>query len=100
MQLALQISFHGLPSSESVEGDVRERVADLETAFPRLTSCRVSIEMPHRHRQQGRRYQVRVELRAPGLAPIVGEAADDNADHEDVSIAVRDAFRAARRQLE
>jgi ribosome-associated translation inhibitor RaiA len=36
----------------------------------------------------------------PGLHAVAGHAADKRAESEDVYLAIRDAFRAVRRQLE
>jgi ribosome-associated translation inhibitor RaiA len=100
MHLPLQVTFHGLSASESVEEDVRKHLADVVTAFPRLVSCRVSIELPHRHQHQGGHYRVRVEIGVPGLRAVATHAAENDPAHEDVHVAIRDAFRAVRRQLE
>jgi ribosomal subunit interface protein len=100
MQVPLQVTFHGLPVSESVERDVQRRIRELEKAFPRIISCRVSIELPHRHQRQGRRYRVRVDLGFPGFNAVAGHAAGQRAEHEDVYLAVDDAFQAVRRQLD
>jgi ribosome-associated translation inhibitor RaiA len=53
------------------------------------------VEQPHHHRHQGGQFVVRLHIDVPGGEIVV------NHDHdEDVFIAVRDAFNAARRQLE
>jgi ribosome-associated translation inhibitor RaiA len=100
MHHPLQITFHQLPASEALEADVRGRVAELETVYDRITSCRVVIDVPHRHHQQGRLFRVGIDLGVPGGHIVVGRASDSDAAHEDPYVAVRDAFRAARRQLE
>jgi ribosome-associated translation inhibitor RaiA len=100
MQLPLQVTFRNLPGSEAVERDVRQHVTQLEAAFPRMISCRVLIEVPHRHKHQGRRYRARVEVGIPGLHAVAGHAAEEHTESEDVHLAIRDAFRAVRRQLE
>ena len=100
MQTPLQISFHGLPASEAVERDVRGWVAQLEHVFPRIVSCRVTIEIPHRHQQRGQLYRVQVDVGVPRSHLIAGRTTDDDPAHADVYIAIRDAFRAAKRQLE
>jgi ribosome-associated translation inhibitor RaiA len=100
MQTPLQVRFHGLPPSEAVEGEVRRQAAELDGFFPRLVSCRVVIDIPHRHQQQGRLYRVQVDLGVPGAHLVVSRTAGKDPAHEDVYIAIRDAFRAARRQLE
>jgi ribosome-associated translation inhibitor RaiA len=100
MQTPLQVRFHGFPVSEAIDGEVRRRLAELEEVFPRLVSCRVSIDLPHRHQQKGRLYRVQVDLGVPGTHVVAGRTAEGEPAHQDVYIAVRDAFRAARRQLE
>jgi ribosome-associated translation inhibitor RaiA len=100
MHHPLQITFHQMPPSEALEADVRGRVAELEAVYDRITRCRVVVDVPHRHHQQGRRFRVGIELGVPGGHIVVGRAPDDDAAHEDAFLAVRDAFRATRRQLE
>lgn len=95
MEVPLQIVVRNLPHSEVLEASVRENVAKLEEFHPRIVSCRVTIEESQKHHRQGRQFQVRVDVRVPGREIAV------NRDHDaDVYIALRDAFHAARRQLE
>ena len=49
----------------------------------------------HRHKQQGRPFNVRIALHVPG-----GELVVNRDRHADVYVALRDAFDAGRRQLE
>jgi cold shock CspA family protein len=100
MQTSLQITFHQMPSSPALEDDVRGWVDELETFFDRMISCRVLIEAPHRHQHQGRLYRVRVEIGVPGDHLVVSRSPDEHAAHEDAHVAVRDAFREAKRELE
>jgi ribosome-associated translation inhibitor RaiA len=100
MQVPLQITFHEIPASETVENDVRRSVDELEKFCDRIVSCRVSIDAPHRHHHQGRRYRVLVDLGVPGTHLVAGRSPDEDAGHEDVYIAIRDSFRAVTRQLE
>jgi cold shock CspA family protein/ribosome-associated translation inhibitor RaiA len=60
-----------------------------------MTSCRVAVELPHKHKHQGKHYNVRIDIRIPH-----GEVVVNRDQHEDVYVALRDAFDAARRQLE
>lgn len=113
------MSFHGLPHSAALEDVIRERIAWLERFYPGIVRCRVVVELPHRHRHDGRHVDVRIELTVPGGAPIVvshepslhghlrdvhddahHKAADLDAGHEYAAVAVRRAFDAARRALE
>ncbi len=95
MQIPLQIVVRGLPHSEALEARIREKAAKLEEFHSRITSCRVTIEEARRHHQQGRHFQVSVDVRVPGKEVVANLAHD-----EDVYIALRDAFDSARRQLE
>jgi ribosomal subunit interface protein len=95
MQLPVQITYRGMPSSAAIEDAVRDRVAKLEQFHPRIMSCRVVIEQPGKHKRQGKEFVVHVDLKVPG-----GEVAVNRDHHEDVYVALRDAFDAARRKLE
>lgn len=95
MQIPLQITIRDIPSSEALEAHIREKVNKLENFFDRLVSCNVVVEMPHKHHHQGKEFNVRINIGVPGSDIVV------NRDHhEDPYVAVRDAFDAAKRQLE
>jgi ribosome-associated translation inhibitor RaiA/cold shock CspA family protein len=100
MQTPARITFHQMDHSLALETDVRDRIADLESHFGRIVSCRVSIEAPHRHHHQGRLFKVLVDIGVPGHRIVIGRSPDEHTAHADAYVAVRDAFRAARRQLE
>ncbi|MBN4016387.1 ribosome-associated translation inhibitor RaiA [Rhodospirillaceae bacterium AH-315-P19] len=100
MELPLQITFRNMDPSESVETNVREKAMKLERFFDRITSCRVVIEAPHRHHHKGKLYNVRIDISVPGKEIVVNHNGPKNHAHEDVYVAIRDAFSAAVRQLE
>jgi ribosomal subunit interface protein len=95
MQLPVQITYRGMESSAALDDAVREKAAKLEQFHPRITSCRVVIEQPAHHHRKGKEFVVRIDLTAPG-----GEIAVNRDHAEDVYVALRDAFDAARRKLE
>jgi ribosomal subunit interface protein len=95
MQLPLQITIRDIPHSDAVEAHVRDKAAKLDEFSGHIMSCRVVVEMPHKHSHQGRQYNVRIDIGVPGREIVV------NRDHnEDVYVAIRDAFDSAKRQLE
>lgn len=96
----VQITFRGIPSSAAIEAKVRERAAKLERLYPRITSCRVAIETPHAHHHKGKLFHVRIDLTVPQHELVVSRDPAMNHAHEDVYVAIRDAFEAAERQLE
>jgi len=95
MQVPLQITVRDFPQSEALEARIREKAAKLGEFHPRMTSCRVTVEELHKHHQQGRHFQVSLDVRVPGSEIVVNRA-----HHEDVYVALRDAFDAVKRRLE
>ena len=96
----LQIAFRDVASSPAVEARIREQAAELAQFHDRITRCRVVVERPHRRQRQGDLYAVRIELAIPGHEIVVGREPTAHQTHEDVYVAIRDAFDAARRQLQ
>ena len=100
MAIPLQISFRDMDPSPAIEARIREKAAKLERFASRITSCRVVVEARNRHQRQGTLYNVHIDLRAPGEQLVVGHGHPLDHAHEDVYVAIRDAFAAARRRLE
>jgi cold shock CspA family protein len=117
--IPIQVTFRGLDHDDALEDDVRERVSWLEQFYAGIVRCRVLVEVPHRHRHDGRHVHVRIEVTVPGGPPLVvshepslhgrlkdveGEAhrKDDEiaSVHRYSRVAVHEAFDAARRRLE
>ena len=95
MKLPLQVTLRDVSPSEAVEGYIRERAAKLDTFYDRIMSCRVVVEAPVRHHRKGGPFKVRIDLTVPGDELVVNRQRD-----EDLYVAIRDAFHAARRRLE
>jgi ribosomal subunit interface protein len=95
METPLQIKVHNIPASESFESVIREKVDKLSAVYDRITHCRVVIDAPHRRRQHGFLYNVRIHLTVPN-----GELVVKREPNEDIYVAIRDAFNAAKRQLQ
>jgi ribosomal subunit interface protein len=95
MQSSLQITMRDFPHSDALEDHIRQKVAKLENFYPHLMGCRVVVEVPHKHKHQGRQFNVRLDITVPGGELVVNREADG-----DVYVVLRDAFDAARRQIE
>jgi ribosomal subunit interface protein len=100
MKLPAEITFRNMNASEALEANVRDKVEKLEQFCDRIMSCRVVVEANHRHQNKGHLYHVRIDLSVPGQELVVSRDPSDNQAHADVYVAVRDAFSAARRQLD
>ena len=94
MFLPLQITLRNIVHSDALDRLIRGHAEKLQHFHPGLSRCRVVVELAG-HQQQGKQVIVRVKLKVPGT-----EIAVDRQHSEDAHVAVRDAFDAARRQLE
>lgn len=100
MQIPLQITFRGIPKSEAVEARIREKVSKLERFHSNIMSCRVAVEAEHQRHHQGNHYHIRIDITTPRKELVISREHHDKQEHEDVYVAIRDAFNAAARQLE
>jgi ribosome-associated translation inhibitor RaiA len=95
MQIPLQISLHGIEHSDALYNAIREKAEKLEHFYDRIVSCRVVLEVGGRHKRHGRQFTAHIDLKVPG-----DEIAITREHDEELDIALRDAFDAARRRLE
>ncbi|MGR9099593.1 MAG: HPF/RaiA family ribosome-associated protein [Gammaproteobacteria bacterium] len=100
MQAPLQVTFRGFPHSDAVEQNIKEKAEKLEQFFDKIIGCLVVVEAEHHHKHQGNLYHVRIELKVPNKTLVISREHHDNHAHEDVYVVIRDAFNAAKRQLE
>ena len=100
MQLPLQVVFRNMEPSAAVETKIRERAEQLEHLYSPIMSCRVAVEAHHKHHHQGNLYHVRIDLKVPNAEIVASRDPGEHHAHEDVFVAVRDAFDAVRRRLE
>ncbi|MFZ2650161.1 MAG: HPF/RaiA family ribosome-associated protein [Burkholderiaceae bacterium] len=96
MKLPLQVSFRDMAALPSLDGEIRRRAAKLERFVPDLISCHVVIDASANRHRQGHVYAVKVDVRVPGEELFAGE----RQAHEEIAIALREAFDAMTRRLE
>ena len=94
MQIPLQITARDIAMTPNIEHKIRSKVQKLENFYDRILGCRVLVESPHRSNHKGNLYNVRVRLTIPG-----GELVVKREPSENLYVAMRDTFEAARRQL-
>lgn len=104
MKIEPQITFEGFndPGSKEAARTLILREAErLEMRMPRVTGCRVSVTVPSNRHHQGGNFQVHIWLTVPPHENVVvnHEAADDPR-YERADTAIKEAFAAARRQLD
>jgi cold shock CspA family protein/ribosome-associated translation inhibitor RaiA len=104
MDRPLEIAFHNLDSSPSLEAEIRESVDRLEARYPQLIGCRVSVEAQHQQHRTGNLYEVHVVLSVRGGRDLAVSREPHKAKQRyanpDVRASMRDAFRAAEKQLQ
>lgn len=99
MDVPLELAFHNMEPSDSIEQKVRERVDRLHRYFARINSVRVAVEVPHRSQKHALTYHVRIQVGVPDKELVVSRDPGDRGAHYDPMLAVRDAFEAMEKQL-
>jgi ribosomal subunit interface protein len=99
MKLPLQVTFRDIPTSPAVERIIEKKVSKLDALYEGIVGCRVVIEAPHRQHQKGNLYACHIDLSISGEKIVVDQKGVNDHAHEDVYVAVNNAFRAAERQL-
>jgi cold shock CspA family protein/ribosome-associated translation inhibitor RaiA len=103
MDRPLEIAFHNMSSSDWIEALIRENVEKLDRRYGKLIGCRVSIEALHRQHQTGNLYECHVTLSVRGRDLSVSREphrARERYANPDLRVSIRDAFKAAERQLQ
>jgi cold shock CspA family protein len=95
MQRPLKITARDFTLNAGVEQQIRDKIAALERYCDRISGCEVTVEGNVRHHRRGGPFKVRVRLTVPRGEIEVNRHADD-----DLAVAIRDAFDAARRRVE
>ncbi len=99
MQTPVEITFNNLDPSEFIEARIREKVDHLEHLSEHITSCHVFVNAAHKRHRKGNTYEVHIEVRLPGHELNVNNTPGDMHAHEDIYVAIRDAFKAMERQI-
>jgi ribosomal subunit interface protein len=100
LQTPLQITWRGISRSEALEADIEARAEKLEEFFDQIISCHVTVEKSHGRHRKGNLYSIHLDLKVPDKEIVVTREPAENHAHEDMYVAIRDAFHAARRQLQ
>lgn len=100
MQIPPEITFRGVPSSERLKRRIQDEVDRLERFFDGVVRCRVTVELPHRRHEDGNRYHVGIRVTVPGRELVVSRDPGRDETHEELDVAITDAFGAMGRQLE
>jgi ribosome-associated translation inhibitor RaiA len=98
-EFRVRIAFRDIERSDAVEAAIRRHADGLRTFDPRIQSCDVAVEAPHRHKHHGREYRVRIDLVTPGAELVTDRSSDRDGHFHDVYAAIDEAFDRAARKL-
>jgi hypothetical protein len=116
MTLTADITYRNMAGSDWLDAEIQKRAAKLTTIYPDIMSCKVLVEKPHRHHEQGNHFHVRIDITVPREKIVAGHSPslhlvqpDSDSARErrsrktlvrkDAVLALRQAFDAAKRQL-
>jgi ribosome-associated translation inhibitor RaiA len=101
MQTPVEIDFQAMSARPDIHASIEQHVAALEQRYGRVTACRVVLKAPGQHHRTGGLYEVNIRLVLPnGREVDVGRTPQADERHADLSFAINDAFKHARRQLQ
>lgn len=101
MEEPLKLTFHGVEPTPAIEARIHDRFAKLEQVSDGgIIACHVTVAAPHRHHHKGTLFNVRIDLTVKHGEIFVGRDPAHDHSHEDLYVAIRDAFDVARRLLQ
>ena len=103
MQIPIEIAFHNLDSQAWAEAEIRDRIADLERIYDRMSTCRVRVDQRAQNSHGTIPPVVRIEIGIPGGKDLVVSHEPDHLQRKfqrpDLRNAIHEAFRIAERRL-
>jgi cold shock CspA family protein len=101
MDTPLQIDFQGMEPNPKLQASIGERVDELETRFGHIIAARAVLKGPGGHHRTGAPYELNIHLSLPGGHEVnISRTPHLDERHGDVTFAINDAFRRARRRLQ
>ncbi len=94
------IVYRDFPESEAITTTISKYIEKIEK-FGRnqIVSCHVVVAAPHRHHHKGKIYHIQIRMHVGNKDIIVDHEREQDHSHEEINVAIRDAFSAAERQL-
>jgi len=100
METPVEIDFQGMAAQPQVRSAIDKHMSELEERFGRITAGRVVVKAPGGHHHIGL-YEINIRLALPdGREVNVGRTPQEDERQSDLTFAINDAFKHARRQLQ
>ena len=101
MQTPVEIEFQEMAASPAIQETITGQVEKLEQRYGRITACRIVVKGPGNRHQTGGLYDINIRMALPdGREVNIGRTPKADERHADLSFAVNDAFKRARRRLQ
>src|SRR5271154_5859715 len=101
MQIPLQMNSEHADLSQAARAAIEHEVERLEKCEHHITGCRVAVVAPSAKHRQGAVYRINIWVTIPPHKNIVvSHKPSDDRSHVHVEVSIKDAFAAARRQIE
>ncbi len=118
MNLPVKITYRHLQASQALTQLIQAEASKLDRLYDRIVGCHVLVEQEQRHIRHGAPFHVRIDIGVPGSELVIDtepslrttpadedavvsrrKSAEVAAKYKDPALAVRDAFRRAKRRL-
>jgi len=101
MQAPVEVEFQEMVVNPAVRELIEDHVKKLEQRYGRITACRIVVKGPGHHHQTGGLYDINIRMALPdGREVNIGRTPKADERHSELSFAINDAFKRARRQLQ
>lgn len=101
MQTPVEIEFQEMAASPAIQETLAGLVEKLEQRYGRITACRIVVKGPGNRHQTGGLYDINIRMALPdGREVNIGRTPKADERHADLSFAINDAFKRARRRLQ
>lgn len=119
MEIPIKVTYRHLHPSEGLTRLIEREASKLSRFYDRIVTCEVLVEQEQRHIRHGAPFHVRIDIGIPGSELVIDtepslrvtpadedaavtrrKSAEIAAMYKDPALAVRDAFRRAKRRLQ
>jgi cold shock CspA family protein len=102
MAVPLEINLRGVDiHEEAFKAEIERQALKLGKLYSHIMNLRVVVDTPPKHKRRGRTHKVSVEVLLPQKKKLVANREHrESGAHEEMTYVIREAFDAARRQLE
>ena len=100
MQITPEISYRNIRKRKETETLIINKISKLERICSSIIGCHVALESPHRHRNRGNPFQVRIVVTLPpGHELVVKRDSSEGEREESLPEVLRNAFATMERRI-